>query len=218
MTEIIFADNTSPEIREEVLRISQEWKVGTRKLVHNHGINDSDYITWAETKFGIWQCPIYTRWVGMLERVYSTLFHLTRPSYKGIEIHPSWHSFMSFRKWCLDNGWRSDYQLDKDLISNSKIYGPDTCSFIPSTINLFITDSGRSRGSYPIGVSKLKNKFISRCCNPFTKCNEYLGLFYTPEEAHAAWKQKKHEHALALANTYPDLDPRVLQSLRTRYQ
>jgi len=219
MTEIIFADNTSPEMREEVLRLAATWKPNKRtKLVQAHGINDADYITQATTIYGKWQCPLYEKWAGIMQRVYSTTLHNKWPTYIGTQIHTDWLSFMNFRSWCLKNGWRSSYHIDKDYISNSKLYGPDTCAFIPSIVNSFITDASANRGSCPIGVDLYGNRFRSHCSNPFTKKYEYLGIFQTQEEAHNAWKQKKHQHALALANMFPDLDPRVLQSLRTRYE
>ncbi|MEE7538839.1 hypothetical protein G8O18_13995 [Enterobacter kobei] len=217
MADIIFADNTSQEMRDEVLRLAAKWRPKTKKLVQGHGINDADYMTQAPTIYGKWFCPIYGLWGNMLYRVYSLEFHKKRPTYKRTQVHPDWFSFMSFRKWCLDNGWQSGYELDKDFISDSKIYGADTCAFIPATVNSFITDRGALRGVYPLGVNKFKNKFMCQCRNPFTKEGEYLGLFNTPEDAHNAWKQRKHQHALALADMYPDLDPRVLNALRTKY-
>ncbi|MEE7538837.1 hypothetical protein G8O18_13985 [Enterobacter kobei] len=218
MTEIIFADNTPQEIRDEVLMLAAKWKSRNKNLVQGHGINDADYMIAASTKNGQWRCPLYQKWAAILARVYSSAWHKRQPTYIGTQIHQEWLSFMSFRNWCLDNGWRSDYELDKDFISDKKIYGPDTCAFIPSVVNLFITDSSSSRGDYPIGVTKAgNNKFSARCNDPFTKKSERLGRFGTPEEAHNAWKNRKHEHALALADMYPDLDSRVLAALRTKY-
>lgn len=41
--------------------------------------------------------------------------------------------------------------------------------------------------------------FHAACNNPFTRKQEYLGLFNTPEEAHLAWAERKLEHATSLA-------------------
>ncbi|MCX4071949.1 hypothetical protein [Aeromonas caviae] len=214
MTEIIFADNTPQEMRDAILSMKQIPKMNRRKLIWGKGINDADYVTSTRTAYGNWLCPLYSRWVEVLRR---SSGNANSTAYKDTTLHPDWLSFMSFRKWCLDNGWRSDYQLDKDFISDLNVYGPDTCAFIPQALNTFIVDCSATRGSYPIGVSKAGNKFQSHCSNPVTKKGEYLGLFDTPEEAHNAWKQKKHGHALALADMYPDLDPRVLTALKTKY-
>lgn len=217
MTEIVFADNTPQEMRDEVLRLAKQWKPGRRKLVRGVGINDADYRTTATTTQGSWMCPLYSLWVSILGRAYSDSFHIQCPTYKNCNVDRRWWTFMNFRNWCLENGWISGYHLDKDFISDSKVYGPDTCAFIPQRVNVFITDREALRGDYPIGVSKWDGKYQSSCRNPFTKKGERLGYFNTPEEAHSAWKQKKHEHALALADMYPDLDHRVLHALRTKY-
>ncbi|MCX4071917.1 hypothetical protein [Aeromonas caviae] len=218
MTEIIFADNTPQEMKDEVLRLAKTWKpIRKPRLVQSNGINDADYIIAANTIYGQWKCPLYRRWSGMLARVYSPALHKQQPTYIGTQLHPDWLSFMNFRSWCLLNGWRSDYQLDKDFISDSKIYGPDTCAFIPSNVNTFIIDCSAARGDYLIGACASNDKFVCQCRDPFTKKCVTLGLYDTPEEAHLVWKKKKHEHALALAEMYPDLDPRVLAALRTKY-
>ncbi|MEE7538868.1 hypothetical protein G8O18_14140 [Enterobacter kobei] len=219
MAEIIFADDTPQEMKDEVLRFASKWRpIKKTKLIEGCGINDADYMTRANTIYGQWTCPLYQKWTAMIRRVFSSKMHNQCPTYIATQLHPDWLSFMNFRNWCLCNGWRSDYQLDKDLISNLMIYGPNTCCFIPSIVNTFITECGSSRGEYPIGVTKHEGKFRSQCSNPKTKKSQHLGLFETPEEAHLAWKQKKHEHSLALADMYPDLDPRVLHELRTRYK
>ena len=83
--------------------------------------------------------------------------------------------------------------------------------------NSFVTASDASRGECPIGVSLFKRtgKFFARCNNPFTGKNEHLGYFSTPEEAHEAWRKRKHELAQLVAAKESDL--RVVEALRKRY-
>ena len=73
-----------------------------------------------------------------------------------------------------------------------------------------------SRG-YPIGVSLYKRtgRYQAQCENPFTGKNENLGYFSTPEEAHEAWRKRKHELAQLVAAT--ESDPRVVEALKKRY-
>ena len=68
-----------------------------------------------------------------------------------------------------------------------------------------------------IGVTwyKRANKYQSQCGNPFTKKNEYLGLFTSELEAHQAWLKRKLELAYELAEI--QTDPRVTESLISRY-
>jgi hypothetical protein len=124
---------------------------------------------------------------------------------------------MAFRKWVLTQDWEGK-QLDKDLIiEGNKVYRPEACVFVSNELNSFNTDRAADRGKWPIGVRQHKSgRFISRCSNPFNKEFEYLGMFDTPEEAHMAWKIRKHEHSLTWSSKVDD--PRLKQALQTRYK
>jgi hypothetical protein len=84
-------------------------------------------------------------------------------------------------------------------------------------LNTFTTDSTAARGDWPIGVywNKQNGKFMAYCSNPFTGKQENLGYFTCPDEAHEAWRARKHQHALALAALHAD--PRIAAALSTRY-
>jgi len=113
--------------------------------------------------------------------------------------------------------WQENH-LDKDILSpGNKVYSPDTCVFIPPYLNKFLTDHGRARGEFPIGVSwnKDNRKFGARCSNPFLGKDEHIGYFVDPDNAHEAWRARKHEHALLYAGMQKD--PRIAQALRTRF-
>lgn len=111
-----------------------------------------------------------------------------------------------------------DKQLDKDLLNEgNKIYSRETCVFVSGMVNNFTTDSGAARGELPIGVcwDKEKNKFKSKCSNPFTKKIEHLGYFMCEQEAHQAWLKWKLELAYELAAI--QTDPQVAEALISRY-
>ena len=108
--------------------------------------------------------------------------------------------------------------LDKDIISpGRKLYSPETCAFVLKATNSFVTASDASRGEYPVGVSLYKRtgKYRAQCNNPFIRGKEHLGLFLTPEEAHEAWRKRKHELAQLVAAK--ESDPRVVEALKKRY-
>ena len=108
--------------------------------------------------------------------------------------------------------------LDKDIIApRSRLYSPETCAFVLQATNSFVVARDASRGDYPIGVSLYKRtgKYSANCGNPFTGKVEYLGCFSTPEEAHEAWRKRKHDLAQLVAATEPDM--RVVEALRKRY-
>ena len=108
--------------------------------------------------------------------------------------------------------------LDKDIISpGSKLYSPDTCAFVLKATNNFVIASDASRGEYPTGVylSKPTGKYLAQCNNPFTRKQESLGYFLTPEEAHEAWRKRKHELAQLVAARESDL--RIVEALKKKY-
>lgn len=192
------------------------------KLICGVGINDSDYTL---HKFGIvggskkriWICPYYQSWHGIFLRCYSEDYLSRRPTYVGCSVHPDWHKFSVFKEWMERQPWEGN-ALDKDLlVTGNKIYGPDTCVFIPQALNNFLGDCGRSRGKYPIGVSLHKRTRTLRadCNNPFTHKAESLGHFLCVNAAHEAWRIRKHQ----LACQYADIqqDQRIAEALRTRY-
>lgn len=192
------------------------------KLVYGVGQNDADYPVYIYSAIDggwkvTWRCPVYRVWASMLSRSYSAKFQDRSPAYADCSVAPEWHSFSVFRAWMLTQPWEGS-QLDKDILQpGNKIYGAETCVFVSHQLNAFLTDSGASRGEWPIGVSwqKRADKFHAYCNNPFTSKKEHLGFFARPDAAHEAWRRRKHE----LACQYADMqtDPRIAASLRNRY-
>lgn len=89
---------------------------------------------------GVYSClthpTLYSRWKKMLARCYSGNF----PNYVGCEVCSQWLNFQTFANDCLSlPGFSNDLtglDLDKDtLYKGNKIYSPDTCHFIPHSIN-----------------------------------------------------------------------------------
>lgn len=199
----------------------------TRKLVHGVGVNDADYVVQKFEPIGyvdgkrkhkrVWMCPYYQTWKNMLERCYSIKRQERYPAYKGCSVSDEWKTFSNFRCWMVTQDWE-DKQLDKDLLfEGNKVYREDTCVFVTGVVNNFITDCAASRGEWLVGVDwhKGANKFQSKCRNPFTGKQEYLGLFTCEQEAHNAWLKRKLElaHELAAIQT----DERVAKALIARY-
>ena len=188
------------------------------KLVYGVGVNDADYpVHKKENGKIVWRCPYYRKWAGMLERAHSDKFKKKRPTYEGVTVCEEWWSFMRFRAWMVEQDWKYK-ELDKDILSQGdKVYSPDTCVFVDGVVNTFLNDQVAARGEWPIGVCLFERdqKFMSYCRNPFTKKKEHLGLFNCPNQAHLAWKKRKHELACQLADI--QTDQRVADALRARY-
>lgn len=191
-------------------------------LVRGIGTNDAGYSVYrSETVDGsrkiVWRCQFYRAWSNMIDRCYSEKHKASYPTYAGCSIDADWCSFSAFRKWMESQEWQGMY-LDKDiLIPGNKVYGPDTCVFVPCALNNFICESGALRGEWPLGVSWNINagKFRSLCRNPFAGKVEHVGYFDSPEEAQEAYRARKHEHACRYADM--QTDPRIAKALRTRY-
>lgn len=143
---------------------------------------------------------VYSVWVSMLNRCYSTNFLSKNETYKGCSVVEEWHNFQNFAIW-FEQNYIEGYQLDKDLlIKNNKIYGPNTCCFIPQEVNLLLVNKKRFRGKYPIGVSKDKNKFSAKIRKRNTQC--FLGNYNTIEEAFYVYKTNKENYLKLIAEEY----------------
>ena len=197
------------------------------KLVFGVGINDLGYRTqvneWVTENGGkrirksVFICKYYATWKHMLERCYSKKFLERKPSYIGTSVCSEWLYATAFKKWMQQQDWCGK-SLDKDIIvPRSKLYSPDTCAFVLQATNKFVIARDAGRGEYPIGVCLDKHigRYKAQCNNPFTRKPEHLGLFSTPEEAHEAWRKRKHELSQLVAATEADL--RVVEALKNHY-
>ena len=197
------------------------------KLVYGVGVNDLGYRVHVQewvTKDGgkkvrktVFLCPYYDAWKEMLRRCYSEKSLERNPSYTGASVCNEWLYASEFKKWMEQQDWQGK-SLDKDIIApGNKLYSPQTCAFVLKATNNFVIARDARRGDYPIGVSLFKRtgKYQVHCGNPFTRNPEYLGCFSTPEEAHEAWRKRKHELAQLVAAT--ESDPRVVEALKKWY-
>jgi len=197
------------------------------KLVHGVGVNDLSYRVhvreWVTENGGkriqktVFLCKYYAAWKNMLERCYSKKYLESNPSYIGTSVCSEWLYAAAFKKWMEQQDWHGKC-LDKDIIvPGSKLYSPETCAFVLQATNSFVIARDASRGEYPIGVSLYKHtgKYQVHCSNPFTGKQEHLGYFSAPEEAHEAWRSRKHVLAQLVAATESDM--RVVEALKNRY-
>jgi len=189
----------------------------SKKLVSGFGINDADYAVQPVNGNSRYSCNFYTVWHSMIDRCYSKSFQKWRPSYIGCTVCDDWKYFSNFKKWMEMQDWKNK-SLDKDLlVKGNRIYSPDTCVFISTSLNNFVTRRVSGKGELPDGVFiyKKDGRFASQCSNPFTKKRERIGYFSTPSAAHEAWRSRKHELACQLADL--ESDERVVKSLKSRF-
>lgn len=159
----------------------------------------------------------YNTWVGLLHRCYSEKRKVKEVTYQDKLVNSIWHNYQNFAEWCQTaTGFGSDgWELDKDIIvPGNKVYGPETCAFVPKEINLIIKSSGQISSSGCIGVHwcKSENKFRAQ----LHKNGEQviLGRFKDKEDAFICYKINKEAHVKERANFYKSLiDERVYNSL-----
>ncbi len=195
------------------------------RLIYGNGIMDVEGIVTLTSKVSgkhkiIWICPYYKKWTAILERCFSKAAHIRHPSYTECKLHKDWLYFSNFIKWVdsqPNRNWKN-CEPDKDLlITDNKLYGPDTVVFVESRVNGFLIDSKVRRGAHMLGAHKPKvgNKWLASCSSTFEGYKRYIGYFKTELEAHKAWQARKHEIACKLADMQED--ERVANALRQRY-
>jgi hypothetical protein len=192
-------------------RKATELSASRRGLVMGLGINDADYITnWRRES-----CPAYAQWSSIFGRCYRKHYAPHQLTYSECIVDEAWHRFSEFRKWWIENhvdGWH----IDKDLlVLGNKIYGPDTCCFVPRHINNFIVGSNSSRGSLPIGVSRVGSKFRSHCGNGHGAV-VVIGVFDKKEDAHIAWRDFKLNALDGIKAEADAIDVRIYETIKKK--
>ena len=162
----------------------------------------------------------YNTWVHMLMRCYDPKYHEKKPTYKSCTVDEQWHNFQNFAQWYYSNYYEFEDEklaLDKDILHKSnKMYSPETCVFLPVSINSLFTKSNNTRGKFPIGVYKNRNKFQAKLSKDNRKI--HLGLFNTPEEAFQAYKIAKEEYIKQIAEKYKSQIPYELYQAMMNYE
>lgn len=159
---------------------------------------------------------LYQIWQGMLGRSYSKKCQIIQPTYIGCSVHRDWHNLQIFGKWFEDNyidGW----DLDKDLLfKGNKIYSKETCVFIPSRLNRFLSTSRLNNTSGFTGVYINRSSSI----NPWVAeikidgKNKHIGSFNTKEEANEIYKKARKIEVEKLKVYYKDtIDNNILDCI-----
>lgn len=111
-------------------------------------------------------------------------------------------NYQLFTDWCQQEyGYmRKDsrgffWALDKDILNfGNKSYSPETCIFVPCSVNSLFTRSESTRGELPQGVTYAfkKGRYIAKAqCKDINNKTKHLGYFEDPVEAHRAWQKYK---------------------------
>jgi len=158
----------------------------TAKIIHGVGCMGVGQYSSKKDK------DAYITWYDMLKRCYSPDFKSYK-SYggKGFITCNDWLDFQNFADWFYKNKIDGN-ELDKDILGKgSRIYSPETCSFVPPYINSLLTRSP-SKNGYALGTYKnLKdNKWGARMRDENGQ-RKYLGEYRTMHQAFLSYKREK---------------------------
>lgn len=163
------------------------------------------------------QSRMFISWKNMLRRCYNASGRYAK-YYIDCKVSEDWFDFGVFKEWYeSQRGCGLDYELDKDLLGNGKLYSPDTCCLLPRKLNSMIVDRVDKLRELPTGVYKNGKGYVARACtgsNDFK--NTVLGTYPTPEEAHQAYCDFRSKRIAETAQSYYDkgeLDERAYKAL-----
>jgi hypothetical protein len=157
---------------------------------------------------------VYSYWHRMIGRCFNPAEIIKNAGrrYIFVEVHKDWFNFQNFAEWALSQpNWNMGHDLDKDLLGSGIEYSVNSCTFLPSDINVFLAESWtRTTHNLPIGVQYLKPRtamskegYIARCHTD--KGREYLGYYEEPMEAYFAYKKAKEAYARVLAEKFREV-------------
>jgi hypothetical protein len=158
----------------------------------------------------------YTTWINMLNRCYNKLNHKQQTTYKDVIVCEEWYNFQNFAKWFYENfkPHMQHWQLDKDLICFScKIYSPETCSLLPSEINVIFQNQILNESTGIRGVYKEGNKYVASISKFGKQC--YLGIFDTLNEAKYAYNTAKKDYLKEVSDNWRNvLSDKICDAIR----
>lgn len=155
----------------------------------------------------------YDVWFDMLRRCYD-LKRLNRyPTYKGCTVAEEWHDFGVFDTW-FKNNYPLDlanqgikFQLDKDLkVKGNKIYSSETCVFLPSKVNGFLTNNQSTNTSGFTGVDYSRGRFQARTTDFDTGRRIYLGSSQDKAKAGRLYIEGRKKQAEKVKNLLRNLN------------
>lgn len=161
--------------------------------------------------------PSYQCWHSMLRRGYSDLYKKSKPTYAETRVDERWHRLSAFDPWWREHAI-ADWQLDKDLLGNGKLYSEDICVFLPNEINTAL-QTDRGNNGLPPGVSyKSSNKkYVAQLSKNIDgkRVSQHLVIHSDPEICFSYYKVAKEEYVRGLADRHREyLDKRAYDAIK----
>lgn len=129
----------------------------------------------------------YSRWKAMLSRCYNPN-DKCYASYggKGVKVCQEWLYFQTFAEWHRVH-YKEGYHLDKDiLVYGNKLYSPDTCRYIPKTLNTLLINTTAESG---VTFNKRLRKYVAQLS--VNRDRIHLGTFDDIDDARHIYQRGK---------------------------
>lgn len=126
--------------------------------------------------------PLYWVWVSMKDRCYNKN-HKQYDDYggRGVRVCEEWlNNFMSYYKWCMDNGWKKGLDIDKDIKGDGLLYSPNTCSIVTRMENM-----GNTRKTVRVNINGVLMSIKDICeitKAPYSRIQSRIKLGVTGEK------------------------------------
>lgn len=184
-----------------------------RRSVYGVGLNDAGYMVNIIVNGKKLTCHAYVKWVAMLKRCYSSKYQEEHQTYIGCSVCNDWLSFSVFEKWFDENNIE-EWALDKDIkTKGNKIYSPETCLFVPHSVNSFLVGCDAIRGNYPKGVSFHNGSGSYQSSIRIDCKKKSLGFYKTPELARSAYVKAKNNEIKRKCEEYPQFSKYLINHL-----
>lgn len=199
------------EFKERILRVIDD-AAGLRKVSGQGIYRPGKYVAAIDKQ----PTKEYRLWIGMLSRCAENgPIQKNQPAYIGCSVNQGFVHFQDFAEWCNNQigfglpGW----QLDKDiLVPGNKVYGPDTCCFVPSAINSLMVKPQKSELPTGITFYKPTGKYVASIS--LFGARKYLGCSDSIESLVPVYLAEKSRYLIQVANQWKDrLDLRVYDAL-----
>lgn len=157
-----------------------------------------EYVAWENGKY----TSAYSVWANMINRCYCPENNARKwYSEAGVSVCQEWLTFQNFAKWHYQSSNYSEgWKLDKDLtIIGNKVYGPESCQYIPDYVNKLLNTHPNISRKYPQGVSyKKQTRRYSASISLYGKI-KHLGYFDTVVEAQLTYLRAKSAYIKGVA-------------------
>lgn len=154
-------------------------------------------------------------WRGMLSRCYSK--EHPDDNYSDVIVDMEWRDYSVFKKWYdyeMSNfvWWTGPVEIDKDILTPLRIYGPETSCLVPPEINVLIRRNRKRTDGVLPGVFQYGDYY--KVHQGFS-CSKVK--FYSEEDAHMAYLDSKIRNIREKAREFRTrIKPEIYNALMSR--